>query len=324
MSYRGPNQFNSQFRGAGGIPVGGGGIPNQGIPSGIPSQSNNIGPISNSKNPFQKFEQFSKNVEDLIDNYFKPLKPYVPAIGRGFLVATFYEDTIRIFTQWSEQVYYLNTYRNYWRWFTILFLINNMIVMTIASTMVVIRKKDNIATIALVAIVILQGIGYGLLFDGQFILRNLSVVGGLVLAYSDTIVRDKRTLNMPGLPMLDNQDYRKYFLLAGRLLLVFLFLGFVFSANWSVGRLVIIVIGSIACVSIIIGYKTKFAAAVTLVLLFIYNVFTNQFWIYEARDARRDFLRYEFFQVLSIVGGLLLVVNAGAGEFSIDEKKKIY
>ena len=35
-------------------------------------------------------------------------------------------------------------------------------------------------------------------------------------------------------------------------------------------------------------------------------------------------LRYEFFQVLSIVGGLLLVVNAGAGEFSIDEKKKIY
>ncbi|KAI5955095.1 ERV29 [Candida jiufengensis] len=306
MSYRGPNQFQNQF-------------PHQQIPPHA-----NIGPISSTKTPYEQFELYSKKIEDLIDEYFKHLKPYVPAIGRAFLVATFYEDTIRIFTQWNEQVYYLHNYRHYWRWLTIVFLINNMLIMSIGSTLVIIRKKINIATIALIVVVIIQGIAYGLLFDTQFILRNLSVVGGLVLAFSDTIIRDKRSLNMPGLPMLDNQDNKKYFLLAGRLLLVLLFLGFVFSSDWSIGRLFIILVGFVSCTSIIVGYKTKFSAAIMLTLLFIYNLFTNQFWLYDSRDARRDFLRYEFFQVLSIVGGLLLVVNAGAGEFSIDEKKKIY
>ncbi|KAI3402730.1 ERV29 [Candida oxycetoniae] len=314
MSYRGPNQFQNQF-----------GAPHQQYPSNIPPQPHaHIGPISTSKSPLEQFEQFSKKVEDGIDDYFKPLKPYVPAIGRAFLVATFYEDTIRIFSQWSEQVYYLHNYRRYWRWLTVAFLVNNMLIMSIASTLVIIRKKNNIATVALIFVVIIQGVAYGLLFDPQFILRNLSVVGGLVLAFSDTIVRDKRSLNMPGLPMLNNQDNKKYFLLAGRILLVLLFLGFVFSSKWSIGRVVIILMGLVSCTSIIVGYKTKFAAAMILLMLFFYNIFTNQFWAYESRDARRDFLRYEFFQVLSIVGGLLLVVNAGAGEFSIDEKKKIY
>ncbi|EMG48380.1 ERV29 ER-derived vesicles protein ERV29 [Candida maltosa Xu316] len=311
MSYRGPNQFQNQFGGQ-----------NPGIPS-QPVQPN-IGPVSSSKGPLEKFEDVAKKIEDLIDDYFKVFKPYVPAIGRAFLVATFYEDTLRIFSQWSEQVYYLHNYRHYWRWLTMAFLINNMLVMTIASTLVIIRKKINIATVGLIIVVILQGIAYGLIFDGEFVLRNLSVVGGLVLAFSDTIVRDKRSLNMPGLPMLNNQDNKKYFLLAGRILLVLLFLGFVFSSGWSLGRVFIIVIGVISCASIIVGYKTKFSAAVMLTVLFLYNIFTNQFWAYESHDARRDFLRYEFFQVLSIVGGLLLVVNAGAGEFSIDEKKKIY
>ncbi|CCG23656.1 hypothetical protein CORT_0E00670 [Candida orthopsilosis Co 90-125] len=318
MSYRGPNQFQNQFN-----------APHQqqapsqhfGVP---PRQPHTIGPITSSKSPLEQFEHYSKKIEDLIDEKFKPLKPYVPAIGRAFLVATFYEDTMRIFSQWNEQVYYLHNYRHYWRWFTVVFLFQNMLVMTIASTMLIARKKINIATIALICVVIAQGVVYGLLFDSQFILRNLSVVGGLVLAFSDTIVRDKRSLNMPGLPMLNNQDNKKYFLLAGRILLVLLFLGFVFSSEWSLGRVLIIIVGIASCASIIVGYKTKFAAAVMLSLLFVYNVVTNQFWSYGARDARRDFLRYEFFQVLSIVGGLLLVVNAGAGEFSIDEKKKIY
>lgn len=205
-----------------------------------------------------------------------------------------------------------------------MFLLSNIITMVAALTLLVLRKKPEVSTIALVCVVVFQGLFYGLMFDGQFILRNLSVVGGLILAFSDSLVRDKRLMSVAGLPMVKNQDNKKYFLLAGRLLLVLLFLGFVFSAKLSLFRVIVILVGFAACASIIVGYNTKFAAFVLTVLLFFYNVFVNQFWKYSSGDSNRDFLKYEFFQTLSIVGGLLIIVNAGAGEFSLDEKKKIY
>lgn len=305
MSYRGPNQFNNQFN----SPLG-------------REPSARMGPISLQPGGFAKVESFTKKAEDFLDEYFSPLKPYVPAIGRLFIVATFYEDALRIFSQWTDQVYYLHVYRRFWKWLTVVFLFVNVLMMLVASTLLVLRRYLTFSTVTLCLVVFFQGVFYGLIFDSEFLLRNLSVMGGLILAYSDTLVREKRSL--PGLPMLGGQDNKKYFLLAGRLLLIFLFLGFVFSANWSFARVVVILIGLVACTSIVVGYKTKFAAAVLTVLLFTYNVFVNQFWKYLAFNANRDFLKYEFFQTMSIVGGLLIIVNAGAGALSIDEKKKIY
>lgn len=325
MSYRGPNQFNNQFNGGqfNANQYAQGQFPNQ-FPASLGRQPANIGPVPSQQSGLERIEAIGKQFESIIDSYLGPLKPYVPAIGRLFIVATFYEDSLRIFTQWSEQVYYLHVYRKFWKWLTVVFLFLNIVAMLGASTLLVFRRHTMYATSVLCGVVVFQGIFYGLIFDSQFLLRNLSVVGGLILAFSDSLVRDKRSLSMPGLPMLNNKDDKKYFLLAGRLLLIFLFLGFVFSATWSFTRVLIILVGLVACGSIVVGFKTKIAAGVLTLILFTYNIAVNQFWRYSSFNANRDFLKYEFFQTLSIVGGLLIIVNAGAGELSIDEKKKIY
>jgi hypothetical protein len=36
---------------------------------------------------------------------------YLPAIGRFLIVVTFIEDSLRIITQWSDQLVYLREYR---------------------------------------------------------------------------------------------------------------------------------------------------------------------------------------------------------------------
>ena len=62
---------------------------------------------ANPDDPLEKVRQFGKQIEDNIEIYAQPLKPHLPAIGRFLIVVTFIEDSIRILTQWSDQLWYL-------------------------------------------------------------------------------------------------------------------------------------------------------------------------------------------------------------------------
>ncbi|ODQ80870.1 hypothetical protein BABINDRAFT_161064 [Babjeviella inositovora NRRL Y-12698] len=281
-------------------------------------------PASALDNAVEKFEKFAAVIESKVDTYTGPIKPYVPSIARFLIVATFYEDSSRIVTQWKDQVLYLNNYKGIPWFIVVVFLMLNVVVMVIASTFLIMRKQEKYTIPALVGVIVSQGLFYGLIFDYSFLLRSLSVMGGLSITFSDSIIRDKRSLAMPGLPMLEYKDNRKYFLLAGRLMLLLLFVGFLFAGKLTFIRLFLKLVGAICCVSVAVGYKTKFAAIGLCTLLFFYNLSVNHYWSYDYVDATRDLLRYEYFQTLSIVGGLLIIVNTGAGEFSIDEKKKTY
>merc|ERR1712093_786913 len=129
------------------------------------------------------------------------------------------------------------------------------------------------------------------------------------MVLSDSWVRKSKAF--AGLPEIDEKDRKMYFQLAGRVLLIFLFVGFVFSGTWSIWRVIVALLGFMGAIMLV-------------VILSVFNLLVNNFWTLHEHHPHKDFAKYDFFQILSIVGGLLLLVNSGPGKYSIDEKKKVY
>lgn len=157
-----------------------------------------------------------------------------------------------------------------------MFLLFNVVTMTSCSILIISRKYTMYAVIGLTAVVVTQALGYGLIFDLNFFLRNLSVMGGLLMVLSDSWVR-KRFVPA-GLPQIDEKDRKMYFQLAGRVLLIFLFIGFVFAGKWSFWRVLVSIFGLVACVMVVVGFKAKWSAIMLVVILSIFNLFVNNFW----------------------------------------------
>ena len=96
------------------------------------------------------------------------------------------------------------------------------------------------------------------------------------MVLSDSWVRKR--FAPAGLPTLDEKDRKMYFQLAGRVLLIFLFVGFVFAGEWSFGRVVVILLGAVACVMVVVGFKAKWSAVMLVVILSVFNLLVNNFW----------------------------------------------
>ncbi|KAK5035299.1 ER-derived vesicles protein erv29 [Exophiala sideris] len=272
--------------------------------------------------PLDQIREQTSKIEDWLNTLGEPLKPYLPAIGRFLIVVTFIEDAIRIITQWNDQLTYLSDFRHIPWGITHLFLIFNVVVMSVCSVLVIMRRYGEYAVGGLLSVVVVQALGYGLIFDLNFFLRNLSVIGGLLMVLGDSFV--KKTRMFAGLPSIDEKDKKMYIQLGGRVLLIFLFIGFVFAGEWSVWRVLVSLIGFVACVMVVVGFKAKLSAIILVVLLSIFNLLVNNFWTLHKNHPHKDFAKYDFFQILSIMGGLLLLVNMGPGQLSVDEKKKVY
>jgi len=159
---------------------------------------------------------------------------------------------------------------------THLFLIFNVITMSVCSTLVIMRRYSEYAVGGLLSVVVVQALGYGLIFDLNFFLRNLSVIGGLLMVLGDSFVKKNRVF--AGLPSIDEKDKKKYIQLGGRVLLIFLFIGFIFAGKWSFWRVIVSLIGFVACVMVVVGFKAKLSAIILVVLLSVFNVLVNNFW----------------------------------------------
>jgi uncharacterized membrane protein YphA (DoxX/SURF4 family) len=278
--------------------------------------------MSNDSSPMSSLRAQTDKVKDVVESWSDPIKPYFPAIGRFLIVATFLEDAFRIVTQYKDQVTFLNLMRGIPSSLTHLFLAANVIGMIACSIMIIARKRSEYAVAGLTTSVVAQYIayGYGFLFGLTFFLRNLSVLGGLMMVLVDSWVRQPSA--MPGLPSVEEKDRKMYFQLAGRVLLIFLFVGFIFTGEWNRLRIVVAVLGFLACMMVVVGFKAKLSAVTLVAILSTFNILANNFWTARKDYWNVDSARYDFFQILSIIGGLVLLVNNGPGKYSIDEKRK--
>jgi len=113
------------------------------------------------------------------------------------------------------------------------------------------------------------------------------------MVLSDSLHR--RKIAFAGLPQLSDPSAtnRTYFQLAGRVLLIFLFLGLVFRGDrWSASRIAISTVGLLACVMVVVGFKAKYSAMFLVALLSVFNVLINNFWSVHSAHPHRDFLKY--------------------------------
>lgn len=177
--------------------------------------------------------------------------------------------------------------------------------MLICSSLVIIRKYSDWAVFGLLGVVITQALGYGLIFDLNFFLRNLSVMGGLLMVLSDSWVRKR--FAPAGLPSIDEKDRKMYIQLAGRVLLIFLFVGFVFAGDWGIARVVVSLFGFVACVMVVVGFKAKWSAVMLVVILSIFNLLVNNFWTVR---FLRPFVRARYSRAIRRVSLLMGSKNA--------------
>lgn len=80
------------------------------------------------------------------------------------------------------------------------------------------------------------------------------------------------------------------------------------------GAIVFLIVGS---VSLIVGYRARFGAALLLIFLALATYFFHNFWDYADPQERQGQL-IQFMKNLALMGAMLMVIANGAGPWSLD------
>jgi len=193
-------------------------------------------------------------------------------------------------------------------------------------------SRVKLACYMLLAFVTLQPLVYGQVYDLDFVCRSSTMAGGLLLMiWGENDKIGRRNDSKLGLLVHESDERSADKLqLAGRLLLTFMFLfQAIFGKEGGLHSVLespsIYNIGS-SCVllalslMVCLGFKAEWSSFVLTAVLGIANFFLYPFW--SADSQMTDYLRYYFFQTLSIMGGLMLLTLHGPGGLSLDGQKK--
>jgi len=263
--------------------------------------------------------EYISTAEDTADQVIRKLKHILPTVARLCLISTFLEDGLRMWFQWSEQREYMDMSWGCGKFLATIFVLVNLIGQLGGCVMVIIRYRVPIACGVLFFIVVLQTFAYSILWDLQFLFRNLALIGALLLVLAES--RGEAKSLFAGVPSLGDNKPKNYLQLTGRILLAFMFITLI-RFEFSFLQITLDILGSALMVLVTVGYKTKLSALILVLLLTTLNFYHNAWWNIPQYKPLRDFLKYDFFQTLSVVGGLLMIVYLGPGGVSMDEHKK--
>lgn len=221
-------------------------------------------------------------------------KHVLPTLARLCLIATFLEDGLRMWFQWNEQREYMDMSWGCGKFLATMFVLINLFGQLGGCVMVIGRLKVHIACGVLFFIVVLQTFAYSILWDLQFLFRNLALIGALLLVLAESRVEGRSLF--AGVPTLGDNKPKNYLQLAGRVLLAFMFITLI---RFEVSFLQIVqdILGSSLMVLVTVGYKTKLSALLLVILLSALNFYHNAWWSIADHKPLRDFLKYDFFQV---------------------------
>ncbi|XP_028270920.1 surfeit 4, like isoform X2 [Parambassis ranga] len=258
--------------------------------------------------------------EDVAEQFLRLTKRGLPHAARLCLVSTFLEDGVRMWFQWEEQSEYINSTWSCGRFLANAFVMINLLGQLGGCVLVLSRNRVQQACYTLFSIIALQTVAYSILWDPHFLIRNLALGGGLLLLLAEC--RGEARGVFAGVPSVRHQSSPKHLLqLGGRVLLVLMFMTLL---HFDLSLLSVLqdLVGTALIVLVAVGFKTKLAALTLAAWLLCINFTFNAFWSVPSYKPMHDFLKYDFFQTTSVIGGLLLVVALGPGGVSMDEKKK--
>eukprot|EP00735_Rhodelphis_limneticus_P011549 TRINITY_DN4664_c0_g1::TRINITY_DN4664_c0_g1_i1::g.19519::m.19519 TRINITY_DN4664_c0_g1::TRINITY_DN4664_c0_g1_i1::g.19519 ORF type:complete len:272 (-),score=55.88,sp/O74559/SURF4_SCHPO/36.96/4e-47,SURF4/PF02077.10/2.7e-72,K_trans/PF02705.11/0.89 TRINITY_DN4664_c0_g1_i1:408-1223(-) len=270
-----------------------------------------------------KLEALQEKLSD-IEERLRVYRKHLPNIGRFLLVLTFVEDAFRLVIQWPEQTAFLLAL-NFPRMIATAFLFLAIVVQIIGSFAVISRYRLVISSSVLAGFVVLQTLVYASGYEEgkiKFLFRNMSLIGGLLMLIAEEKRRAKEAF--PGLPMFDASEASTYLQLFGRVMLVFLFGIMATDKHSYFLQKCVSWVSLVAAVLVAVGFKARYMTIFLGAILTLWNLCSNNFWSLSEHDLDRDVYKYYFFQNLSILGGLLLLLSLGPGGLSIDEKKKMY
>ncbi|EGD74154.1 hypothetical protein PTSG_12404 [Salpingoeca rosetta] len=247
--------------------------------------------------------------------------PKLLSLARICILSTYFEDGVRMILQRREQA--LHFKREWGLGYTpaYMFVFLNMLLQLLPAALILFRKHVKASCACLAGVVVLQTIAYNMVFDLRFFMRNAAVVGGLLFILADEMQQASNIFSMP-LFMAATSDNKStnWLQLAGRMLIVAMFMTLVMFDSGL--RIFIEVIGLVLVLAVAVGFQTKVSAAVLVCMLMIENVLLNAFWMQRPSSTAFDFKLYDFFQTMSVIGGLLMIVALGPGGVSLDQSKK--